>query len=72
VLINYGFTSQLEASWPYLSPEKLDRTEVTEELFGEEDIFEATDILGQSMQGAYKASQDWLENLPKEKEEQDT
>jgi SulP family sulfate permease len=51
--------------------EQLDETEITEELFGEEDIFEETDILGQSMQAAYKAAQDWLENLPKEKKRQD-
>jgi len=51
---------------------QLDETETTEELFGEEDIFEETDILGQSLQAAYKAAQVWLENLPKEKDEQDT
>ena len=48
------------------SKEQLDRTEITEELFGEEDIFEDTAILGESVQAAYEAAQNWLENLEPE------
>ena len=43
--------------------EQLDRTEITEEIFGEEDIFEETDILGKSVKAAYQAAQNWLGNL---------
>lgn len=44
--------------------EQLDETETTEELFGEEDVFTETDILGESVQTAYQAAQDWLASLP--------
>jgi hypothetical protein len=43
--------------------EQLDLTEITEEIFGEEDIFEETDILGASVKGANQAAQNWLANL---------
>ena len=46
--------------------EQLDRTETTDDLLGEENIFEATDILGESGQAAYRAAQDWLEGLEPE------
>lgn len=66
------YSEQLEASQGKLilagisqhTKEQLDRTETTHELLGEEDVFEATDILGESLQLAYQAAQDWLENLP--------
>ena len=46
--------------------EQLDRTETTDELLGEENIFEATEILGESGQAAYQAAQAWLEGLEPE------
>lgn len=46
--------------------EQLDITETTEDLLGEENIFMATDILGESGLAAYKAAQDWLESLEPE------
>jgi SulP family sulfate permease len=46
--------------------EQLDRTEIAEELFGEEDIFEGSVILGESLKAAYAAAQDWLASLPSE------
>jgi len=46
--------------------EQLDRTETTDELLGEENIFESTEILGESGRAAYRAAQDWLEGLEPE------
>ena len=43
--------------------EQLDKTEITEEQFGEEDIFAETEILGESVREAYQAAQVWLANL---------
>ena len=43
--------------------EQLDLTGITEELIGEENIFMATDILGESALNAYQAGQAWLEGL---------
>ena len=66
------YDEQLEASQGKLilagvsehTKKQLDRTETTDELLGEEDIFEETEILGESVQAAYRAAQDWLERLP--------
>jgi SulP family sulfate permease len=66
------YNEQLEASKGKLilagvsvyTKEQLDRTETTDELLGEEDIFIETEILGESVQAAYQAAQDWLERLP--------
>lgn len=44
--------------------EQLDATETTEEWLGEEDIFIADDILGDSIQDAYAAAQTWLAQEP--------
>jgi SulP family sulfate permease len=46
--------------------EQLDRTETTDDLLGEENIFESTEILGESGRAAYRAAQDWLEGLEPE------
>lgn len=43
--------------------EQLDRTETTEDLLGEEDVFIETDILGESVLTAYKSAQNWLSHL---------
>ncbi|NOR90565.1 MAG: hypothetical protein GQ524_09955 [Anaerolineales bacterium] len=43
--------------------EQLDLTETTEEHLGEENIFMATEILGESGRVAYAAAQKWLEIL---------
>lgn len=43
--------------------EQLDRTETTDDLLGEEDVFEETDILGESVVAAQKAAQAWLDGL---------
>jgi SulP family sulfate permease len=40
--------------------EQLDLTETTKEIFGEEDIFLVTDIVGDSTQQALEAAQAWL------------
>lgn len=48
--------------------EQLDRTETTDELLGEKNIFEATDILGESEQAASQAAQNWLANLEPEQD----
>ena len=68
------YNEQLEASNGKLilagvsehTKKQLDRTETTDELLGEEDVFEETDILGESVLAAYHAAQDWLERLPPE------
>jgi SulP family sulfate permease len=68
------YDEQLEASRGKLmlagvsqhAKEQLDRTETTDDLLGEENIFEATDILGESGRAAYRAAQDWLEGLEPE------
>lgn len=39
---------------------QLDHTETTEDVLGEEDIFVATDVLGESTEAALKAAQRWL------------
>lgn len=39
---------------------QLDHTETTEDVLGEEDIFVATDVLGESTQAALKAARGWL------------
>lgn len=48
--------------------EQLDLTGITEELLGEENIFMATDILGESALAAYRAAQAWLKGLEPEVE----
>jgi len=46
--------------------EQLDRTEKTEELLGEEDIFVAVPTIGQSSKAAYQAAQKWLDQSKSE------
>lgn len=43
--------------------EQLDRTETTDDLLGAEDVFEETDILGESVLAAQEAAQIWLDGL---------
>jgi len=47
---------------------QLDQTGITEELFGEENIFMETEILGESIQDAYQFAQVWIAALPPELE----
>jgi SulP family sulfate permease len=76
IILMERYNEQLEASGGKLilagvsehTRKQLDKTETTDELLGEEDIFEATEILGESFQLAYQAAQDWLENLPLEQD----
>ena len=49
-----------------LTKQQLDRTGITDELLGDEDIFLETEILGDSVQAAYLAAQGWISNLPPE------
>jgi SulP family sulfate permease len=41
--------------------EQLDLTETTQEVLGEENVFQATEIIAESMLAALKAGQEWLE-----------
>jgi SulP family sulfate permease len=76
IILMERYNEQLEASGGKLilagvsehTRKQLDKTETTDELLGEEDVFEATEILGESFQLAYQAAQDWLENLPLEQD----
>lgn len=71
------YNQQLEASHgklilagvSELTKQQLDRTETTDELLGDEDVFMETEILGESVHAAYLAAQDWISNLPREKME---
>jgi SulP family sulfate permease len=68
------YNEQLEASKGKLilagvsahTKQQLDRTETTDDLLGEEDLFETTEILGESLQLAYHAAQNWLASLEPE------
>ncbi|MBK8050842.1 MAG: hypothetical protein IPK16_29300 [Anaerolineales bacterium] len=43
---------------------QLDRTETTTEILGEENVFEASPVVGASTREAYAAAQSWLQALP--------
>jgi SulP family sulfate permease len=47
--------------------EQLDRTGTTEDLLGEENVFETTEVLGASVLLAYEAAQDWLDSVQPER-----
>jgi hypothetical protein len=47
--------------------EQLDRTGTTEDLLGEENVFETTEVLGASVLLAYEAAQDWLDSVKPER-----
>jgi hypothetical protein len=46
---------------------QLDRTETTAELLGPENVFVATSSIGASTRAALVAGQQWLVEIPKEK-----
>ncbi len=50
---------------------QLDRTETTAELLGPENVFVATSSIGASTRAALAAGQQWLEEIPKEKNDND-
>ena len=44
-----------------LKKEQLDLTETTQEVLGEENVFQATENIAESMLAALIAAQDWLQ-----------